>query len=90
MKTEFTADWKEWITTNVSAGRDLDGIFKILLDEGYAFDSIAQEMDYKPSRPISELKNPFDVAAAEKARAAKQNGKSTFSRSTSKSCAAVL
>ena len=34
MKTVFTQDWKDWIHTNVNAGRDRDGIFKILLDEG--------------------------------------------------------
>jgi len=59
MKTEFTQDWKDWIRTNVSAGQDKDGIFKILLDEGYAFTAIVEQMGYRPSRPPWELVNPF-------------------------------
>jgi len=72
MKSEFSPDWKNWIRTNVDAGQDLDGIFKILLDEGYTFTAIETEMDYRPSCPTSELKNPFDVATAEKALIAEQ------------------
>ncbi|WP_409432246.1 prolyl hydroxylase family protein [Litorimonas sp. RW-G-Af-16] len=68
MKTEFSSDWKSWIKTNVDAGQDRDGIFKILLDEGYSFTAIEKEMNYKPTRDISEIKNPFTVAAEEDAR----------------------
>ena len=32
MKTEFNADWQNWIKTNVNNGQDKNGIFKILLD----------------------------------------------------------
>lgn len=59
MKTYFSSDWKNWITANVNAGRDLDGIFKILLDEGYDYDSIVEEMNYQPSKSIDELINPL-------------------------------
>lgn len=59
MKTHFTPEWKNWIVTNVNAGRDLDGIFKILLDEGYAYAAIVKEMNYQPSKLASELRNPF-------------------------------
>ncbi len=72
MKTEFSPDWKNWIKTNVNAGQDRNGIFKILLDEGFEYRAIEVEMDYTPTRPQSELKNPFDVAAEEAALAAKQ------------------
>ena len=64
MKTHFTPEWKEWIVTNVNAGRDLDGIFKILLDEGYAYAAIVKEMNYQPSKLAKELKNPFMAGSA--------------------------
>lgn len=72
-KTEFSLDWKDWIKTNVDAGRDRDGIFKILLDEGYSFAAIEGEMNYAPACPTSELKNPLKLAAAEAARCARQS-----------------
>ena len=59
MKTHFDADWKNWIKSNVSAGRDRDGIFKILLDEGYEYAAIKKEMNYEPSIPAQLLVNPF-------------------------------
>ena len=59
MKTQFNSDWKNWIAENLNAGRDPDGIFKILLDEGYAYDAIVREMNYSPSKPVSDLVNPF-------------------------------
>lgn len=65
MKTEFTPDWKNWIKTNVNAGQDRNGIFKILLDEGYTFTAIVEEMNYRPDRPPWELENPFKVAASQ-------------------------
>ena len=65
MKTTFTQDWKDWITTNVNSGQNKDGLFKILLDEGYDMIAIAQEMKYVPSVPVDQLVNPFDVAKRE-------------------------
>lgn len=53
----------------MDAGQDPDGIFKILLDEGYDSSAITKQMGYTPKRPLSELRNPFEVAAAEKAQA---------------------
>jgi prolyl 4-hydroxylase len=80
MKTEFSPDWKDWIKINMNDGQDPDGIFKILLDEGYSFEAIAKQMNYKPSRPISDLKNPFEVAAEEKALRVRQNSKNPQKR----------
>jgi prolyl 4-hydroxylase len=70
----FNPDWIQWIQTNVNAGRDKDGIFKILLDEGYAFDAIQQQMNYTPSVPLENLVNPFAQAA--KASKASMHGMS--------------
>ena len=64
MAKVFDADWMQWIRTNVEAGRDKDGIFKILLDEGYAFEDIRQQMNYAPTVPLERLVNPFTQARA--------------------------
>lgn len=63
MKTYFDQDWKNWIKSNVDAGRDKDGIFKILLDEGYDYAAIKQEMNYEPKVPVTHLINPFTAAS---------------------------
>ncbi|MCH9698009.1 MAG: 2OG-Fe(II) oxygenase [Gammaproteobacteria bacterium] len=58
-KTYFNSEWKRWIKTNVDAGQDKDGIFKILLDEGYQYSAIKRVMKYEPKVPVSQLINPF-------------------------------
>ena len=68
-KTTFTQEWKDWITTNVSSGQCRDGIFKILLDEGYEAAAIVKEMNYLPSVPIEQLINPFYAAALQQQNA---------------------
>lgn len=49
MKTKFTPDWKSWIQTNIDNGADKDQIFYILIDEGFSFDAICQEMQHEPT-----------------------------------------
>lgn len=49
MTTEFNADWKAWIKTNIENGQDKNGLFKILLDEGFAYHAIREEMKFEPS-----------------------------------------
>lgn len=66
MSSEFNADWKNWIKTNIDNGQDKNGIFKILLDEGYSFDAICKEMNFTPSVPTKRLVNPFKVAEQNK------------------------
>ncbi|TYK64495.1 2OG-Fe(II) oxygenase [Colwellia echini] len=66
MKKTFTDDWINWINTNVANGQDKDGLFKILLDEGYSFDAIAKQMNYKPSTTTDKLINPFEQARQKK------------------------
>ncbi len=58
----FNAAWIQWIRTNVEAGRDKDGIFKILLDEGYAYEDIRLQMNYAPAVSTERLVNPFAQA----------------------------
>ena len=80
MKTEFTQEWKDWIATNVNAGQDRDGIFKILIDEGYAFSAIVKQMNYQPSRPVNELLNPFHEPAQSQRNIESSSFKSTSSK----------
>ena len=49
MTTEFNADWKAWIKTNIDNGQDKHGLFKILLDEGFAYQTICEEMQFEPT-----------------------------------------
>ena len=48
MKTVFTSEWKSWIQTNIDNGHDKDHLFNILIDEGFSYDAIKQEMQYEP------------------------------------------
>jgi len=73
MKTVFTEEWKDWIQTNLTSGKDPDGIFKILLDEGYEHYAIVKEMNYSPSRPTDEIQNPFKLAPDKKTSPFKDN-----------------
>ena len=73
MKTEFSSDWQDWIKTNVENGQDKNGIFKILLDEGYSYQAIRQEMNFEPTIPIDLLVNPFTAAQTEQKLASSGN-----------------
>jgi len=74
VKTVFDESWKNWIKTNVDSGLDKDGIFKILLDEGYEYRAICKEMKYKPSVPLDKLINPFDAQRKNEARQTTNKG----------------
>ncbi len=59
MSKTLNADWIGWVHSNLQAGRDKDGIFKVLLDEGYSYPDISSCMGYEPSVPLAQLVNPF-------------------------------
>ena len=44
----FNTDWKAWIKTNVENGQDKNSLFKILLDEGFTYQAIREEMQFEP------------------------------------------
>ena len=48
MSKNITSDWIEWVNVNIERGCDKDGIFKILLDEGFELKSIIDSMGYIP------------------------------------------
>lgn len=60
---DFTDDWINWIYENVQSGQDKNGIFKILLDNGFDYNQIVIHMDYTPTIPEESLINPHDLAA---------------------------
>ncbi len=59
MQKPITSDWQDWINLNVSRGCDKDGIFKILLDEGFGYQQIVDQMGYQPQRDIDTIENPL-------------------------------
>jgi len=58
---QITQDWKDWIELNISRGCDKDGIYKILLDEGFSLIDIEKEMDHVPIAEVSSIVNPLKV-----------------------------
>ena len=69
MTRPLTSEWEEWIRLNVARGCDKDGIFRILLDEGFDYEQIAGHLGYRPSVDIATVTNPLksQQAAAESA-----------------------
>lgn len=56
-------DWQDWIQLNIERGCDIDGIFKILIDEGFEYQQIADHMNYKPVKDVASIVNPLQSAA---------------------------
>src|SRR6185312_2126759 len=59
MGKQLTPDWADWIQHNIARGCDKDGIFKILLDEGFTRDQITAEMNYEPTVDPATVINPL-------------------------------
>lgn len=55
----FTQDWINWIDHNVANGCDKDGIFKILLDEGFGYQQIKAQMNFEPVAAVANIVNPL-------------------------------
>ena len=65
LNKKITLDWKDWIQLNIDRGCDRDGIYKILLDEGFEEKDIENEMGFVPLVNPLEVVNPLkriDVA----------------------------
>jgi len=56
---QITQDWKDWIELNISRGCDKDGIYKILIDEGFSPIDIEKEMGHVPDVDIATIVNPL-------------------------------
>lgn len=59
MKAQFDESWKGWIQTNIDRGCCKDGIFKILLDEGFDYEAIVRQMGHEPTSDVQSLTNPL-------------------------------
>ncbi len=58
-KRKLDAQWQNWLRTNLAAGCDKDGLFKILLDHGFDYQVVRKQMNYEPKLPIYMLRNPL-------------------------------
>ena len=56
---EFDDSWKEWIRLNRSRGCDIDGIFRILVDHGFDYDQVRDELGCEPTKPLDQIENPL-------------------------------
>ncbi len=59
MANIIDSSWKEWINLNLERGCDIDGIFKILIDNGFEYQDIKEILDCEPSRSLDEIDNPL-------------------------------
>jgi prolyl 4-hydroxylase len=59
MNRDLTDDWADWIKLNIERGCDKDGIFRILLDEGFSHDQIVAKMNYEPAVDLTLVTNPL-------------------------------
>lgn len=57
-KTKFDDSWKTWIWSNVGRGCAKEGIFKILIDNGFDYDSIKNELNFEPSIDLDQIEIP--------------------------------
>ena len=57
----MTQEWLDWIQLNVERGCDRNGIFRILIDEGFDYQAIASHMDYQPTMALADITNPLKV-----------------------------
>jgi len=70
MGKDFTPEWVDWVELNIRRGCDRDGIFRILLDEGFGHEQIVAQMGYRPSVDTARIKNPLRELAESSDRAA--------------------
>ena len=59
MDKQITQDWKDWIELNIKRGCDKDGIYKILLDEGFSPIDIEKAMGHVPDVDVANIVNPL-------------------------------
>ena len=48
-------EWIDWINLNISRGCDKEGIYKILIDEGFDPSDIEKQMGYQPEVDIDDI-----------------------------------
>jgi len=71
-KKKLNDHWRNWVRTNVKAGCDKNGMFKIMFDEGFDYDLIKDALNFEPVIPVDQIINPL------KRRKVEHNEKSPF------------
>ena len=66
MHKQFNKEWIDWINLNIARGCDKNGVYKILIDEGFDPDEIEKHMKYIPDININIMvipltNNPQDI-----------------------------
>ncbi len=59
MERAFDDAWRTWVWQNVGDGCSKDVLFKILLDDGFDYDTIREELRHEPSLPLADIANPY-------------------------------
>ncbi|MCF6215840.1 MAG: 2OG-Fe(II) oxygenase [Emcibacter sp.] len=58
-KKKLNDHWKKWVRTNIKAGCDKNGMFKIMVDEGFEYDLIKDALNFEPIIPVDQIINPL-------------------------------
>ena len=58
---KFEQSWKDWIFTNISNGQNLDGIFTILLNHGFEYDLIKNELKYESDNELIKKRKETQI-----------------------------
>jgi len=74
MKSGFNEDWTNWIRTNVEAGCDKYGMFRILLDEGFDYDLIKDALGFEPVIPPDQIINPLKLKQESQSESVSETG----------------
>ena len=59
VRTHFDDEWKQWIWHNVGRGCDKDDIFQILLEHGFSYELIRNELSHEMHLPDELHRPPF-------------------------------
>lgn len=57
-------DWKTWIWHNVGRGSSKDNIFKQLIEQGFSWAQVRDELGYQPTRPLDQIEVLKEEAGA--------------------------
>ena len=55
MNKELNKEWIDWINLNISRGSEKEGIYEILIDEGFDPSDVERQMGYQPKVDIDNI-----------------------------------
>jgi len=59
----FDDSWKFWIWNNINRGCSRDGVFKHLIEAGFEYDQVSNELNYQPAIPLDKIESTLTVEA---------------------------